>query len=237
MRPLACRRRLIAAFVLPEDDPTWKLDLPPGAYELDVASAVVSSRLRGSVEGAVLGLLVSPTETRATVPAAPHLVCTDPAEGVAADWPPGQKLREMYDARFAVVAASSAGRVTADPGEGPVLETRDEGMSIGHDGLDPGESAPVFHPLRAVVGDRIVIEMPKAHPTQRLLRVYDRCAKQRVGVFLLDRDERSWKSALAPGRYSVSIEIPFFETLDGFTGSTTAQLKLNVGGPAAATCG
>jgi hypothetical protein len=237
VRPLACRRRLVDAFVLPEGDPTWKLDLPAGAYELDVASAVANARLRGSIEGALLGLLVSPTETSARVPAARHLVCTDPAEGVAADWPRGKTVGDLYVARFQVVAASSAGRVTADPDNGPLLETRKEGISVGYDGLDPGETLPVFPPLEAAVRDRILIEMPKAHPTQRLLRVYDRCAKRGAGIFLLDRDEPSWESALRPGHYSVSIEIPFFETLDGFTGSTLARLKLTVGRPARATCG
>jgi hypothetical protein len=237
VRPLACRRRLVDAFVLPEGESTWRPDLPAGAYELEVASAVANARLRGSVEGALLGLLVSPTETSATVPAARHLVCTDPAEGLAADWPPGKTVGDMYDKRFQVVAASAAGRVNADPGNGPLLETRKEGISVGHDGLDPGETVTVFPPLEAAVGDRILIEMPEAHPTQRLLRVYDRCAKRSAGIFLLDRDQPSWKSALEPGRYSVSIEIPFFETLDGFTGSTLARLKLTVGGPAAATCG
>jgi hypothetical protein len=236
VRPLACRRRLVDAFVLPEGDPTWTVDLPAGAYELDVASAVANARLRGSVEGALLGLLVSPTETRATVPAARHVFCTDPDEGVAADWPPGKTVGDMYDARFQVVAASSAGRVTADPGGGPLLETRKEGMSVGYDGLDPGETVPVFPPLEAAVRDRILIEMPNAHPTQRLLRVYDRCAKREAGIFLLDRDQSTWETALEPGRYSVTIEIPFFETLDEFTGTTLARLKLTVGGPAAASC-
>jgi len=237
VRPLACRRRLVDAFVLPEGNSTWRPDLPAGAYELEIASAVANARLRGSVEGALLGLLVSPTETSTTVPAAQHLLCTDPAEGVAADWPPGKTVGDIYDERFQVVAASSVGQVTADPGDGPLLETRKEGTSLGHDGLDPGETLPVFPPLEAAVHDWILIEMPKAHPTQRLLRVYDRCAKRGAGIFLLDRDEPSWNSALEPGRYSISIEIPVFETLDGFTGSTLARLKLTVGGSAATNCG
>ena len=78
IRPLGCSTRLVASVILEPADTAWRVDLPPGAYEIGVGVASFTTKdARGSLEGA-LGVLVDRSRPLAIVPAAEHAqVCLE----------------------------------------------------------------------------------------------------------------------------------------------------------------
>ena len=78
VRPLGCSTRVLAAHVLDRDQLDWRVELPPGAYEIGVGvGSFRTEDASGSVEGA-LGLLVDASRPLEILPADAHTqLCLD----------------------------------------------------------------------------------------------------------------------------------------------------------------
>jgi hypothetical protein len=81
IRPLGCANKEVGTFELPAGEPgaVSRIDLDPGAYQLDVFARFASNDGRhGDLSGA-LGILVDPDQKRDILPARLFPVCQFPS--------------------------------------------------------------------------------------------------------------------------------------------------------------
>jgi hypothetical protein len=79
IRPLGCHDRQVASVPLETEGVTWTIDLPPGAYEMQVFVLFETGEASGDSAGS-LGLLVDPSREPAVIRARPRFFVCSPSE-------------------------------------------------------------------------------------------------------------------------------------------------------------